>query len=176
MRCDTSMPIFETIAGWLLRAYQASPRLMAVLAFVSGLLLFLPDRALVPFAAVPLVARYRPWLGVCFLFCAAMTISYPIHAGWKGMRGSIYRFRKDSKGKRRLHILDNHEKQVLASYLQRNKRTLNFDSNNGTVANFILLGILYHPVRMAPIDNFPTTMHEWVWEYLHEHPELVSID
>jgi hypothetical protein len=75
------MGILKTVAGWLLKAYQASPRFMAIIAALCGALLLLPSRFL-PFALAPLVATYRPWIGLVFLFCLGVTISYLVTAGW----------------------------------------------------------------------------------------------
>ena len=169
------MGIVETIAGWFLKAYQASPRLMVVLALSTGALLFMPDRVLATFAVAPIVAHYRPWIALCFLFSSIMTLSYPVNDGWRSINRRVLEIRLRSKGKRRLHILDNREKETLASYITRNTRTLHFDSNNAAMANLVLIGVLYHPVRVAPVNNVPTAIHEWAWEYLHEHPELVSL-
>jgi hypothetical protein len=169
------MGIIETIGGWLLKAREVSPRLMAVLALISGALLFCPDHILAHFAVDVWVSTHRPLIGLLFLFSGGMTLSYPVEAGWRWLNRCIVKSQLTSAREKRLQSLDNREKQILGSYLLSEARTLTFDSENGAVENLVVCGFLYHPVSEADVRHVPATIDEWTWEYLHEHPELVAM-
>lgn len=75
----------------------------------------------------------------------------------------------------RLHALDSEEKTIFNSYISRDTRSLHFEFTNGTVANLILFGFLFRPNPYMDLRNpNPTVMMDWVWDYLHEHPELLE--
>ena len=171
-----SVALLESITGWLLRAYKAWPRIMAVACAVSAALLFLPQHILVSLALDSIVSHYRSWIALGFLCSLGITISYLIQAGWTRTIRFVRSKTTHRRRMARLKALDDKEKQILSRYISNNVRSQYFDFNNGTVANLILCGILYHPLRAVPIHKAPTTIAEWAWDYLHEHPDLIAIN
>ena len=154
----------------------ANPRRMAVLFVIFGALLFLPHSILAKLYLDSIANQYRPWFAVGFLFFLAMTCSYPIESGWRwstnAILSKVYRKRRIA----RLHALDANEKRILIRYIQGNKRSDYFDSYNATVLGLIHARILYFGAKWIPIHKAPVIISEWAWEYLHEHPELLSLD
>jgi hypothetical protein len=90
---------------------------------------------------------------------------------YRSAMGRIYRKRLIA----RLHALDGQERAIFNSFISRNTRTLPFDYNNGTVQNLIFFGFLFRPNQYVDLRHpNPTVMVDWVWDYLHEHPELLG--
>lgn len=47
---------------------------------------------------------------------------------------------------------------------------------SGIVNELVVLGIIYRSSNFADtVDEWSYNIQPWVWEYLHQHPELVSI-
>jgi hypothetical protein len=151
-----------------------NPRYMVALCVVTAALLFLPQRILAWLSVEPLTIRYRPYIGVAFLFFLVMTMSYPIEHGWKSARRFLQGITFRRRILERLGQLSSDEKGILVSYISNNQRTRYFDYNNGTVANLRLCSILYLPNTTVDIGRVPFTMSERVWDYLHEHPDLLK--
>jgi Super-infection exclusion protein B len=168
------MGTLKTLVDALVKVYHESPRFMCVICIICAALLFLPHSIVAALSMESIVDKYRPWIGLAFTFSFLMAVSYPVQIGWEwGARvtkGKFYRRRRIA----RLHTLDSEEKVVLNSYIDRNARALYFQFDNGTVANLILYGFLFRPNRYANMRGAnPTVIMDWVWDYLHQHPELV---
>jgi hypothetical protein len=164
--------MLENIAGWLLKAYKASPRLMLILCLISGLLFFLPVSVLHTFALDEFAVHNRTWTSLVFWFSLLTTISYPVEAGAKQLfakwESRLFRKRLITQ----LQTLDAEERGILKSFMHR--RTQYFEMENGAVAALVSRGILYYPLDTADSRRFPVTIADWAWKCVHEHPELLQ--
>jgi hypothetical protein len=164
----------ETIASWLLKAYKESPRFMVVLCVLSAALLFIPACALAWFSLDNFAVANRSWISLVFFFSLLVVISYPVTSLWSWMIFEIRGWWSTREGLKRLHALDDKEKEILGLYISCNVRTQYFQLDNGTVADLRLRGILLCPMRIVPMHRAPMVLADWAWNYLREHPDLLK--
>jgi len=166
--------ILETIAGWLLKIYEASPRFMAVLCISCAALLFLPYKILASLSLDGFVSHNRPWISLAFLFSSLVTLSYPIEHGWRASHKYVMTLIFWQRIKNRLEKLDPEEKNILSRYVTGKTKTQTFFFDNGAVANLRLCRILFIPVTRYEPHRVPHSINERVFDYLREHPELLK--
>lgn len=171
------MGTWKAVVDALVKVYHESPRFMAVMCAICAVLLFLPPHILAMLAVEPLVLRYRPYFGIGFLFFFMMTVSYPVNWCWTWGQKKIREIDYKRAIKQRLAKLDSNEQNALRPYISENRRNRYFYFNDGTVANLrhcCILVIPNTPGTMFDRERVPHVMVDWVWDYLHEHPELLG--
>jgi Super-infection exclusion protein B len=146
-------------------------------AFVANVLfLFSPNRYLTALGVLKYRETERAYFGLLFFVLLAIIIAAVVDAGAGTAR--YYRFLRSAR--KRLHSLTLEEKQILAAYLARGTRTLYLSVQSGVVKGLVHENIIY---RSSNVNNaeygalaFAHNMQPWAWDYLNDHPEVLTGD
>lgn len=151
------------------------PTLIAVTIALSAFL-FLPEDTAKQLGIEKLRADYRSYAGSLLLLSSALTLVQLIIKLWTGFSQwrNIRSLRKEAF--ECLHSLSPQEKQILVGYIVGNQKTQYFSPMDGVVNGLCAAGILFRASSMGNLfgRGFAFNIQPWAWDYLHEHPELVT--
>lgn len=117
-------------------------RIVAVVALVSGALLFLPERALQIVHTSELVSSHGPHLGLAFVASTALLALNVILWCGKGLTRSQRRRKRLADMTRELERLDPAEQAVLREFLFQQRDSLLLPVDEPSVAGLVRKGIL----------------------------------
>ena len=145
------------------------------MALVSGFILFASSGNLGRFGLDILSVDSRGIVSMLFFASALLTIISLVLLGVENAMGK-YRERQDEmKRVNYLHNLDSSERNTLNQYINENKRkTLDYGSTNAGVMGLEKEGILIELDRGERTYNRTYKIDNWVWDYLHENPEILQ--
>lgn len=158
-----------------LECLKLAPRYLIAIGLVAGLILFGSDGFRETLGLSELSAKYRPVLGILFLSSLALLIV----AVGTGILRSIKKWRSDRKFiermKRRLHHLNEGEKQILRYYLAENTRANTLRIDDGEVQGLAGEGIIFRSSTVGNLlEGFSYNINEIAWDYLHENSSLLE--
>jgi hypothetical protein len=161
---------YTKILDWI----KLSPRHLLPLAIFTGFLVFAPPDLLDVFGLTDFVERYRMYFGLGFLLSAALLLGSGIAAGydWRQRRREEAQFKQ--RLEQALEHLSEPEKEVLRGYIDSGTKTRYFSMKDGVVGGLRTQGILYPPNRLGDMERWAYNIQPWAWDYLNDHPELLS--
>lgn len=141
-----------------------------------GVALLLPQRAAVTLHLVAFRDQHGDAIGLGFVLSWAIWISWALaglvsiaRARWKA--GSFKR--NAPKAFRRL---DPEELKVLRRYISSATKTQPLDLTDGVTRSLEAAGIIYRAANVSMgMTRFAFNIQPWAWEYLHEHPEAITL-
>jgi hypothetical protein len=158
--------------NWL----KLSPRYLFPLSLLSGFLLFASPQTTDIFGLTHFVTQYRPIIGIIFLLSSTLVISSWGLSGFGWLKSKLLQRAKAKNRRKRLHNLTFEKKSILSGYINNQTRTQYLDMGSGIVNELDLSGIIYRSSIVADaVDSWSYNIQPWAWEYLNQHPELVSI-
>jgi hypothetical protein len=161
------------IPEWL----KMSSAHLAAIAIAAGMLLFSPSTFTEALGVARFVIGYRMWIGVVFLASTAVLLSRTGGGLFEFTRNRVRQNRTLKMWQRRLHELTSEEKRVLASYVLKGTRTQYFQLQDGVIQGLVAEKII---MRASTVGDLLTgiayNIQPWAWEYLKEHPRLLSDD
>ena len=113
-----------------------------VAGLFSGLILFLPVEMAKSVGLDVLLEKYRPWLGVMFIFSTCLVAIEIIQLIWNKLQSNRVEADYNSKLIDHLHNLDPHEKSVLREFFIQSRNTLQLPYDNATVSGMLNHGLL----------------------------------
>jgi transposase len=166
---------FSKLVDWI----KLSPRYLLPIVLVTGFLLFASKDTLEIFGLAGLVSDYRSWLGLVFLLFAFLLVSAAITSGLSLAYRWIKQKRKNAaflrRGRERLRHLSEPEKEILRRYIEGQTRTQYLAMSDGVVNGLVHEGILYRASTLSSfLDHFAYNIQPWAWDYLNDHPKLLS--
>jgi len=115
--------------------------------------------------------QFRSLLGVATIFSIAglvVFVAATAEARWQQRKQTKKYFAE-------LRALSPEEKDLLATYMSQQTKTLYFDMDDGIATGLQSRGILYRPTTLGSlVDGFAFNLQPWVWNELQEHPELLQ--
>ncbi|MBZ5514813.1 MAG: superinfection exclusion B family protein [Acidobacteriia bacterium] len=127
-----------------------------------------------------LIATYKPWLWVVFLFSFLVLITYPL--GWcysllfNSISGHFVARKNLRQSISKLQNLSSDEREILGEFLAKGVRTLKFLPSEGVISPLVYDGILVQSSKVGNlVEGFAFTLTDWSWNYLLEHPECVGM-
>jgi hypothetical protein len=159
----------------VLDVLKLAPRYLVSLGIIAALFLFLPDKSLKWFGIYDFAQHYRPWLSVVFISTGVLFIvdrSIAVR-GWARHKKQVARFSESRL--QRLHRLTEDEKQILRFYIAKQTRANMLRVDDGIVQGLVSAGIIYRSTTLGNVlEGFAHNISDFAWDYLHEHPELLS--
>ncbi|WP_144678758.1 superinfection exclusion B family protein [Bacillus altitudinis] len=163
-------------ASWVNDIIKMSPKYLIAFMLFSGVSLLLGNSQLgISLGLKESIDEYKVYLGIVFLASSCFLISHFIH--WLY---SIFKFKIDNKVRNkeminRLKNLNDYEKQILRAFIFDNQRSVQLQINDGTVAELVLLRILF---RSTSISNrgmtFSYNLNPVARDYLTKNQNLLS--
>jgi hypothetical protein len=142
---------------------------MWIFATVSALALFLPTGWLNHIHVDSAIDRYRPGIWLVFSICVIGLLTYPLYA-IDDKRKEVFLNRKI---KRRLQMLAEDEKDVLALFLKNKVSSCGFIAYQPGASSLVDAGIIYPSSTIgARGPRLYYTIHSWIYHYLMKHPNL----
>ena len=162
---------FTKLFDWI---SLSSGRLLAVSSIIlvaSGFLVFGPDQLLEALEIDQINVDYRPWPGLALLLSGIATIV----SGATSLNPFLNRTIRNWQRPRRLRNLTPEERGVLRGYVERQTRTRMFKLENGIVKGLVHADVIYLASGDGYVlEGFAHNIHDWAWDYLQKHPNLVS--
>ncbi len=146
-------------------------QLIAGIAVVSGIAILAPDSWIERLRLTDFRNSYGPWIGGTFLCSTSLLVIHGMFS--PSFHRWITRGMDRRKKRKRLGELTPHEDLILSQYIDRESHTVDFDIRDSSVISLVNAGILYQSAPGAPIGATSFTIHDWVWDYLNQHPEIL---
>jgi len=152
---------------------KLSPRYLTPFAVVSGFLLFAKEKWLEVLGLAEFVPKYRPYIGVILLLSVGLLASHWLNSlyGWISQRRKLSR--KLKNGMKHLQTLTLEEKELLRGYIKADTRTQYLPMGSGVVSGLEWDMILIRSSNIGDLEGWAYNIQPWVWDYLHEHPDLL---
>ena len=159
----------------LIEFLKLAPRYLIALSLAAAFLLFAPDKFIQRIGVLELTQNHRPVLGVTLVVSASICFVSIGGAGatllkkWWGTR-KFYR-----RAMKRLHCLNEDEKQILRFYLVENTRANSLRIDDGVVQGLVAEGIIYRSTSVGYMtDGFAHNIRDFAWDYLKKHQSLLD--
>lgn len=161
---------------WLLDALKLSTRFVLPVALTLGVFLFAPDVFIGHIGLADLRKQHQSYLGAAFVLSSCILASRGIIHGGAWARQKYRKHATLKLARASLHHLTPEEQDILRRYLEGNTKTLLLSIDCGVVASLSKMRIINQSTRYTRHGiDFPHNIHEWAWDYLHDHPELVGL-
>ncbi len=161
------------------------PQLVFVVAVTTGLIVFLPDRAVHKMGLAHSRNTYLPFIAIIFLVA---TVQFITQMSIKGYTWNKERNKKKEDLDNRLKLLKSlnvEECDTLKRFIEHKTITQRLDVDSGIVNSLLLKGIIYRATNRATsgfadhtyygvVYSCDHNLQPWAWEYLNEHPELLA--
>ena len=158
----------------ILALFKQPVRYIIGIACVTAAILLSPDSFIDKLGLLKFRQQWKPYFGAALALCAAIIIANLIGYTVKWYK-HVVRFRA---AKKRLHCLTAEEKDILRQYLYGQTRTAYLSVQSGAVGGLVHEHIIYRSsslsVPQVGIAAFAHNIQPWAWEYLNEHPDLLS--
>ena len=177
----------EKFLGNIIDWNKIPPRILFALTVICGVFVFGGDDLLKYLGLAAIQSRYRPFFGFGFLLFGALFLSYPIATMWKQfsewLKRESNRRKQEKIYKEWLKRLTPRQKEILRRFVKNQTRSVQLDYTDGAVNELVNAGIIYLPTEISIFQRRPRAdnglytsynIHPWVYEYLKEHPEMLS--
>jgi hypothetical protein len=149
-------------------------RLIFGLCVAAAVFLYSPDFFVAKLGLLEYRDKYRAYFGVLVLILVAMVIAnvvtWPLDM-WNNY--ALLRVRQKN-----LRILTAEEKQILDGFISNKTQSRYLSVQSGVVKGLVYKEIIYRTSNISdPMHGFAAFAHNiqpWAWDYLNEHPELLS--
>jgi len=156
----------------------SSEQLLGLLVFCTLVLGFVTlgaDQVLEPLGLDGFRKDYLPWLGIGFVLSASLLLVRLLFLVSRWVLSKITQRRRIKTMRTRLHGLTPGEKQVLRKFFTNNSITSDFSLSDGVAQRLVFERILFRtPNTQGSAYSFPHNIQPWAWNYLQEHPELLT--
>jgi hypothetical protein len=166
--------------------FLKQPQFVFVLAVTTGLIIFLPDNIVQKMGLYQSRSTFLPYISIIFL---VSTILFITQMSTKGFAWNKARRKRESDLRSRLkglEALTKEERAILRGFIERQTMTQRLDVDSGIVNGLMLKDIIYRATERATSGfadhNYygraygcDHNMQPWAWEYLNEHPHLLSV-
>ena len=165
---------------YVLEWLKTSPHYFFPITVFCGFILFVPEFVLQPFGLNGPRVIGKSYFGAAFLFSAAVIICSGILCFFAWTREKYRQWIWQRNSIRYLHGLTEEEKIVLRLYLKGQTRSLRLDIHDGIIiglAQALIISQVSKVGRIGEISEmlFAFNIHQWAWDYLNKHPELVGL-
>jgi hypothetical protein len=114
-------------------------------------------------------------VAIAFLLCVIVLLSQILALAWQAVQRWNSRRLCINHCRKRLQQLTGDEKLVLQGYVHGQTRTQYLDLNDGVVAGLVAARVLYRATTISrSYTTFAYNISDVAWDYLHEHPEVLS--
>lgn len=146
-----------------------------VLLLISSTLLFGSEELIKRLGLLDIRDAAKPWLGTMWLLSISITSINSIISTFKWIKKKIESRINLKRLQKRLHNLTHEEKEFLYGYIANNTRTQSAHCNDGMINGLVAETIIYRSSTLSHYrTTFPYNIHSWAWEYLQEHPHLLT--
>jgi hypothetical protein len=166
--------------------FLKQPQFVFVLAVTTGLIIFFPDSVVQKMGLYQSRSTFLPYISIIFL---VSTVLFITQMSAKGFTWNKERRKKESDLRSRLkglETLTKEERVILRRFIECQTMTQRLDVDSGIVNGLMLKGIIYRATERATsgfadqnyygrVYGCDHNMQPWAWEYLIEHPHLLSI-
>jgi hypothetical protein len=139
-------PSITEVLHWFVR-YR--PRYAAVIAVLTGLLLFLPQHVLKYFGLDVLARDHRGIISLFFGGALILLMTYPIEQGWKRAVSLLRKRKYRSKVRENLESAGVDEISILVRYVETRKNTILIPTPEMAVAQGLMSKGIMHPAHSA---------------------------
>lgn len=161
---------FSKFLDWI----KLSPKYLSPIVIVSGFLLFAKLSWLEVFGLAELVTKYRPYIGGIFLLSATLLLSHWLISLYEWLAKRRLWSGRIERAKQHLHNLTPEERDIFRGYIGGNTRTLYLPIESGVVAGLEWQYLIIKASNIGNLeDGWAYNIQPWVWDYLHENPELI---
>jgi Super-infection exclusion protein B len=127
-----------------------TPRYAVVIAAISGLLLFTPERKLKYFDLDGFAHAHRNVIALVFGAMIVLLVSYPLSSIWKWLGNKVIDYRVYRAIRKSLYNLGSDQTALLLRYAESGRNTILVPFNQTAVAEDLLQkGILYRPAQIG---------------------------
>jgi len=148
---------------------------LAALCLASGFIIFIPERAISQVGLGQLRNDHRVWIGLVFLFSSCLLLARLGSETWNWFAQRIRWHRTLKRRQARLRDLTPQERTALRRYIRDKTRTQYFQIEDGVIQGLEAVDVLYRSAQVGHlISGFAYNIQPWAWEYLNQHPELLS--
>ncbi len=146
-----------------------------IMCVISTLMLFSSEEVLDKLGLINARDSLQLWIGLVWLLSVSILgaeILYPIYK-WISQRVTWYFNVKHYQ--KRLHVLTDGEKRLLAQYIDGNTRTISVKYSDGVAKELESSVVIRRASMVAHYhDVFPYNIQPWAWEYLTKNPQLLK--
>ena len=165
----------EIVTGLFALLKDVSPKIAAISAIVSGILLFSPSEFISRVGLDEMLKSYHSHFGIAFLISIAVIAVECLFWIAKRIKARI----REGEVKRNLQgmlaELTPSEKEYLAPYIFNQVNTQFFGVSDGIAQGLQAKGVLYRSSNIGNIfDGFPYNLQPWARQFLYENPELIA--
>ena len=153
-------------------------------AFLFCTIIFiLPKTLTVQFGIDKIIDKYKPWIGLAWLFTLLVIIVILVPLAYKRVKEVTDE--RDLKKKRieMLRTLSDSDKNILRGMVTGGTRSQQHDINDGDVQRLASYEVIYRSSQsgsqgffdeMIATIYFDFTIQDWAYNYLRSHPELLD--
>jgi hypothetical protein len=152
---------------------KLSPRYLVPIAIVTAILLFSPTPFLEKLGLSLFVIQFRAYLSIVFLLSSVLILANWVLSLFEWLRKQIEGRKRANEYYKRLESLSDEEKDLLRGYIDGNTKTQYFSVSDGVVNGLEALKIIYRSSTVGYLNNWSYNINPWVWNHLHDHPELL---
>lgn len=165
--------MFESLGAALQVVRDSGPRIVAVVALVSGALLFLPATIIETLGLDKFLVEQRANIGLVFI--AAVAIITVDIVRWTMARLNARRTKKQLENVRShvLATLTSEERKYLAPYILEGENTCYYGIDDGVAGGLKSKGVLYIGSNIGNLVNgIAFNLQPWAREALSSKPEM----
>ena len=163
---------FSKLSEWL----KLSPKYLFPICLVTGFALFAPANILEVFGINSLVSEIRPYLGIVFLLSASLLITNLFTSSYSWAQKKYQRALKLKAWQKNLHSLTDEEKYILQHFINNRTQTQYLPMDNGVVNGLEIKKVIFKASNIGNLDEWAYNIQPWAWEYLNNHPELLTLN
>jgi hypothetical protein len=158
----------------LLELLKLKPEALLCVLMGTGILVFMPESALIKLGLLAFVSTFRGWIGGIFLLSMALLLGNGLSAAVRQV-GIYISGIKDSRKKRdSFQHLSPPEKALLAKYYINKTSTQYFQISDGVANGLEVKGFIYRASTVAVHHmSFAFNLQPWAWKCLQDNPGLV---
>jgi hypothetical protein len=163
---------FSKLTEWL----KLSPKYLFPICIVTGFALFAPANTLEIFGINLLVAQIRPYLGIVFLLSASLLVTNLFTSLYSWAQNKYQRTLKLKAWQKKLHSLTAEEKYILQHFINNQTQSQYLPMDNGVVNGLEIKKVIFRASDIGNLDEWAYNIQPWAWEYLNNHPELLTLN
>ncbi|MHB8622068.1 MAG: super-infection exclusion protein B [Sulfuricaulis sp.] len=162
--------------GWLKEIVSRPAGVAMTAALSSAFILFMPPSVMEPLGLAQLRDQYKGPIGAVLVVSLATLVVIAILRLTSWVKAHVENRRQRRRMEKSLGTLTIPEKGLLIYFIGPQTRVKQINALVPEAQSLIDRGILYRPSQIATGLNFTYCIHEWAWEYLNKHRELLSLD
>lgn len=155
------------------------PTILSTISLVTGLILFLPDKAIEKLSMLSLKEKYGFIVGLIFLLSTIMLLVMVIHYFGKKIYKKISNKKMIKYQIKYLKELDKAKTNFIREFIDEESHTLNVCMNNGNVIELSHFGIISIAGGTQPVDiDFDNSVYAkfflqpWVLKRINQDEDL----